>query len=86
MDQVTQQNAAMVEQATAAAANLRNEAGVLPIWSPVRYWRWPRAHPQARARTAGHHPAGAPVGHARRAWPQLRPGSSAAVAPRWEEF
>ena len=29
MDQVTQQNAAMVEEATAAAANLRNEAGEL---------------------------------------------------------
>jgi methyl-accepting chemotaxis protein len=29
MDQVTQQNAAMVEQATAAASNLRNEAGQL---------------------------------------------------------
>ena len=29
MDQVTQQNAAMVEQATAAAASLRGEAGEL---------------------------------------------------------
>jgi methyl-accepting chemotaxis protein len=91
MDQVTQRNAAMVEEASAAAANLRNEAGVLADLVGRFDTGAPTASAPIRrpelARTAGHHPAGAPVGQGlARLATQLRPGSSAAVAPRWEEF
>ncbi|MEJ2816735.1 MULTISPECIES: methyl-accepting chemotaxis protein [unclassified Caulobacter] len=84
MDQVTQQNAAMVEQATAAAANLRTESvGLAELVSrfhtgeAVHRRAAPAARPRAAAETP--RPAARPV-------PQMRPGSNAAVAPEWEEF
>jgi len=83
MDQVTQQNAAMVEQATAAASNMRSESGAL-------------AELVSRFQTGdAARRSGRPIATARaveaprpttRAVPQMRPGSNAAVAPEWEEF
>jgi methyl-accepting chemotaxis protein len=83
MDQVTQQNAAMVEQATAAAASMQSESGVL-AGLVSRFQIGQAAHlsgrPPAGARAAQtHRPA-------TRAVPQMRPSSSAAVAQEWEEF
>ena len=89
MDEVTQQNAAMVEEATAAAANLKSESGVLA--GLVSRFETGTAHRSERrsepARSDRHHPPGNPVGRAQtRLAAQLRPGSSAAVAEEWEEF
>jgi methyl-accepting chemotaxis protein len=90
MDQVTQQNAAMVEQTTAAAANLDRSArpgpavahfetgsGVARAATPSRAPAPRASNPaltQARGRIAG----------------LARPGggqaSAAAVATEWEEF
>lgn len=53
MDQVTQQNAAMVEEATAAAANLRGEASELSqLVARFRIGEQVQAQTQARARAA----------------------------------
>ncbi|MBO9544480.1 PAS domain-containing methyl-accepting chemotaxis protein [Caulobacter sp.] len=82
MDQVTQQNAAMVEQANTSSAALRGEAQDL-------------ARQVARFQTGVHHaPARRPepmqsrAPAPSRARAAARPGSSAAVAPaqEWEEF
>ena len=85
MDQVTQRNAAMVEEATAAAASLRGEARALSdlvdrFDTGVAAAKTPSRRPEpARAYN--------PVGQAQaRLATQLRPGSSAAIAPEWEEF
>ena len=94
MDQVTQRNAAMCEEATAAAANLRSEAGSLDdlvsrfeTGAPARTAVARRPEPP---RTAVHRSVSNPVGQAQaRLATQLRPGSSAALAPdpnAWEEF
>jgi methyl-accepting chemotaxis protein len=84
MDQVTQQNAAMVEQATAAAANLKTESGALAeLVSRFHTGQASRvAAPTHRSR-AVERPAARPQA---RPVPQMRPGSSAAVAQEWEEF
>ena len=84
MDQVTQQNAAMVEQATAAATNLKSEsfalAGLVSRFETGDAARRPAAAPAARPHAAqSFRPPARPV-------PQMRPGSSAAVATEWEEF
>ncbi len=77
MDQVTQQNAAMVEEATAAASQLRGEAGNL-------------SRLVGRFRIGGGPPAAAPATHARmppaagaRA---VRQQLKAAVGEAWAEF
>ncbi len=84
MDQVTQQNAAMVEQATAAAANLKSEsfalAGLVSRFQTGQTARPSSTAPAARPRAAAAYRSPA------RAVPQMRPGSSAAVATEWEEF
>jgi methyl-accepting chemotaxis protein len=90
MDQVTQRNAAMCEEATAAAAGLRSEAGVL-AGLVARFDTGAQAPTTTRrpqpARAMIHRPASNPVGHGQtRLATQLRPGSSTAVAPEWEEF
>ena len=91
MDQVTQRNAAMVEEATAAAANLRGEArslaemvgrfetGVAPVAAAE-----PRRPEPARP---AHRPAANPVAHAQaRLGAAFRPGGAAAAVQEWEEF
>jgi len=75
MDQVTQQNAAMVEEATAASASLRGEAQGLAK-QVARF--------QTGAAVIRPEPARAQR-HASRAHSYARPGS-AAPATNWEEF
>jgi methyl-accepting chemotaxis protein len=86
MDQVTQQNAAMVEQATAAAANMKTEsgnlAGLVSRFQTGDAVDHRSAAPASRAPMA-QRPAPRPSA---RPIPQMRPGSSAAAAPEWEEF
>ena len=79
MDQVTQQNAAMVEEVTAAAASLKGE-GVELARLVTRFRTGAEAArpaPEA-AREGRHQPARNPV---RRAQAQI-----AAAAQQWEEF
>jgi methyl-accepting chemotaxis protein len=83
MDQVTQQNAAMVEQATAAAANMRSESGALATL--VSRFQTGEAVRRSGRPPASARPAEAPR-PATRAVPQMRPGSNVAIAPEWEEF
>nr|WP_233206647.1 methyl-accepting chemotaxis protein [Caulobacter sp. FWC2] len=99
MDQVTQQNAAMVEQATAAAAGLRNEAGQLTGLVA----RFETGRGAERAVTARPKPVAAQPAGAERQAPSRNPvamlqskiaglgrpgGAAAAAAPSqgWEEF
>jgi methyl-accepting chemotaxis protein len=100
MDQVTQQNAAMVEQATAAAAGLRNEAGQLTGLVA----RFETGRGVERAVTARPKPVAAQPADAERQAPSRnpvamlqskiaglgRPGGGAAAAAAqpqgWEEF
>ncbi len=85
MDQVTQQNAAMVEQATAAAASLKAEAGELDRLVG-RFRTEPGAKRSARpepAQAGRHAPARNPVAQARR---QLASLAAAPAADAWEEF
>lgn len=88
MDQTTQQNAAMVEQSTAASASLMSEAGRLR--SLVSQFVLPDGHGHgARRQTSP-----SPVPHATAEKPIARPaplrvaagGQSAALATQWEEF
>jgi len=79
MDQVTQQNAAMVEEANAASASLRGEAQDLAqLVSRFETGAPVRTRAQAPASKAVHRPAP-------RAKAYARPGS-AAPATNWEEF
>jgi methyl-accepting chemotaxis protein len=79
MDQVTQQNAAMVEEATAAAANLKNEAAELARLV-ARFRTGAPAQPgrPEPAQPGRHAPAFNPVARA-----QAR---VAAAAQEWQEF
>ncbi len=88
MDQTTQQNAAMVEEASAAAASLAGEAGTLrQLISRFDLGHSAGAaqpsHAQALRQTAAHmaRPAasGAPA-------PRRAAGGAAAVAQEWSEF
>lgn len=90
MDQVTQQNAAMVEEATAAAANLKSEAVELTrLVGQFRIGdngaRFGRPEPAMSGR---HAPAPNPVGRAQaRLAASIRSsGNAAAAAQEWEEF
>ncbi len=101
MDQVTQQNAAMVEEATAAASTLKAEAmdlvdlvdrfGVRPAATATRARPAPqRAAPQP-ARPGRHAPAGNPVGRAQAKLATAVRSGALSVAPaastsEWEEF
>ncbi|MBO9709954.1 MAG: PAS domain-containing protein [Caulobacter sp.] len=89
MDQVTQQNAAMVEEATAAAANLKSEA--LTLSDLVARFHTGEAAAGTRiepAQAGRHRPADNPVARAQaRISAQFRPGAGAAAAVKdWEEF
>ena len=82
MDQVTQQNAAMVEEATAASAALRTEA--LALAQLVARFRTGAEAPERRAEPARPQPM-----RAQRPAPRVRPGgaaTAAAAATDWEEF
>jgi methyl-accepting chemotaxis protein len=74
MDQVTQQNAALVEEAAAAAASLQDQstalAEVVSVFQLTGHGA-PRALPSTAPRTA---------------LPAVRPGKQRAAAPEWEEF
>ncbi len=88
MDQVTQQNAAMVEEATAAAANLRMDVDRLDVLvARFRTEGSARSRPEA-ASPGRHQPAHNPVAQSRAKVAQFaRGGAAAAVAPNdWEEF
>ncbi|HJV00567.1 MAG TPA: methyl-accepting chemotaxis protein [Burkholderiaceae bacterium] len=75
MDQVTQQNAALVEEAAAAAASLQDQSSALAdVVSVFQLTGHGHAAPRAL-------PAAAP----RTTLPAVRPGKQAA-APAWEEF
>ncbi|PTT76728.1 globin-coupled sensor protein, partial [Pseudomonas sp. HMWF010] len=85
MDQVTQQNAAMVEETTAATHSLKNQtAELVSLISAFRVSgaRSAGAQPPAAARPA---PAARPGSAAR---PGARGGTASAAAARqeWEEF
>jgi methyl-accepting chemotaxis protein len=86
IDQVTQQNSAMVEEATAAAASLRSEAGELANLMS----RFQTGQAGARIETARpgrHAPAPNLVGRAQeRLVAYARTGGSAQPVQSWEEF
>ena len=88
MDQVTQQNAAMVEQSTAAAASLQAEASAL-VGQLARFQTGTGGPPRTRsleaARPGRHRPAGNPIG---RLQAQVSRSVSAAGrdADPWDEF
>lgn len=87
MDQVTQQNAVMVEQATAAASNLRSEAGERERL--VARFETGAKTVSARPQLASekrHSPARNPVAQARAKVAAFAKGGHAAVAESWEEF
>ena len=89
MDQVTQQNAAMVEQATAAAASLRAEAAGLAHLIASFEIGQARTAPAATASEPRATPAASPVHAARaRVASFARGGAAVALAPasEWEEF
>ena len=92
MDQVTQQNAAMVEQATAAAASLKSEAVDLAVLVS-RFRTGAEERPAARlelAQPGRHAPARNPVAQARGRLAafagQGAGGSKVHVSKDWEEF
>ncbi|HEX4179363.1 MAG TPA: methyl-accepting chemotaxis protein [Caulobacteraceae bacterium] len=90
MDQVTQQNSAMVEQATAAASGLKSEAGELARLVE-RFSVGEDNRRRARvelAKPGRHAPAPNPVarGQARIAAAVGGGRAAAAAAPDWEEF
>jgi methyl-accepting chemotaxis protein len=85
MDQVTQRNAAMVEETNAAAASLLNEAEQLG--ASIARFRMGRKPRQAEAATAGSRPARNPVGEAQARLKTFADGSPGrAAAQSWEEF
>ncbi len=84
MDQVTQQNAAMVEEATAAAANLKAEAGELARLVAQFHIGASVERPQL-VREGRHVPAANPVAHAQARVAAFARGG-AAPASQWEEF
>ncbi|MBA5686008.1 methyl-accepting chemotaxis protein [Rugamonas apoptosis] len=82
MDQVTQQNAALVEEAAAAAASLQDQSTALAEVVSVFQLTGAGQGP-SRAQTA---PRSLPAAPARTALPVVRPGKQQAAAPEWEEF
>nr|WP_295109411.1 methyl-accepting chemotaxis protein [uncultured Caulobacter sp.] len=85
MDQVTQSNAAMVEEANAASASLRQEADELSAL--VNRFTTSAAPPVRSAPAYAPRPASRPTSHPARA-PISRPGSAALAArtDEWTEF
>ncbi|CAN5753264.1 PAS domain-containing methyl-accepting chemotaxis protein [soil metagenome] len=85
MDQVTQQNAAMVEEATAAASNLRSEAVELARLVGGFQIGGAAARPEL-ARADRHTPARNPVAKGQARLAKAFGGGRAAAAGSWEEF
>ncbi|MBR7618790.1 PAS domain-containing protein [Phenylobacterium sp. 20VBR1] len=85
MDQVTQQNAAMVEEATAAASNLRGEAVELARLVEGFQIGGQAARPEL-ARADRHTPARNPVAQGQVRLAKAFGGGRAAAADSWEEF
>lgn len=81
MDQITQQNAAMAEQSSAATQRLSNESrGLLQLVSGFRVQGQIVVHANDRLASTP-----SPAGRGRGS-PAVRRGTSAAVAEQWEEF
>ncbi|WP_223567711.1 methyl-accepting chemotaxis protein [Agrobacterium tumefaciens] len=82
MDQVTQQNAAMVEETSAAGATLANESGRLrELISQFQLCGTLRQTGSLMAVSAGHRPVQSPVRKLARAF-----SGNAALKESWEEF
>ena len=92
MDQVTQQNAAMVEQATAASSNLKSET--VELGRLISRFQTGASVSNARPSAPVRRPAPAPVASAPAAPAQRRPApafaasatATAAAVDSWEEF
>ena len=89
MDQVTQQNAAMVEQTTAATHSLKGQTlelvkqvSAFSISTAINGVASASPSPTAPPRRAPAHPAGRPVA----AVPAVRAAAALAARPEWEEF
>ena len=88
MDQVTQQNAARVEEVTAAAANLKTESAELASLV-ARFQTGAPAARIERAQPGRHAPAPRPVARAQAkiaAFARPGGGGAQAAAQSWEEF
>ncbi|MFC4441325.1 methyl-accepting chemotaxis protein [Caulobacter henricii] len=87
MDQVTQQNAAMVEEATAAAANLKSEAAALAALVE-RFETGGGGSRREPAQQGYHRPAGNPVARsqAKAAAFARSSGGAQAATQVWDEF
>ncbi|WGG52724.1 methyl-accepting chemotaxis protein [Rugamonas sp. DEMB1] len=90
MDNVTQQNAALVEQAAAAAASLQEQAGGLAeVVSVFRIDSAAAARPAAPIVVAARRPLGSPAKPAKSIKPTLRLAATSKVAAataEWETF
>jgi methyl-accepting chemotaxis protein len=89
MDQVTQQNAAMVEETTAATHKLSAEAdGLLRLISRFKVSNTPLAAPVAVARREEHRPVASPARRAMGSVARAFGGNAAAATAEqsWEEF
>ena len=91
MDQVTQQNSAMVEQATAAAAGLKSEAGELTrLVERFQIGDIDQRRPATArlevARSGRHAPVGNPVARSQAKIAVAMRAGGAQPAPDWEEF
>ncbi|SFM23826.1 methyl-accepting chemotaxis protein [Rugamonas rubra] len=90
MDNVTQQNAALVEQAAAAAASLQEQAGGLAeVVSVFRIDSAAAARPAAPIVAAARRPLGSPAKPAKSIKPTLRlaaTSKAAAATAEWETF
>jgi methyl-accepting chemotaxis protein len=87
MDQVTQQNAAMVEETSAAGASLASESGRLrELIAQFQLGGAPRQRTVAMAANADHRPVPSPVRRLAGKVAQAFSSNAAAVKESWEEF
>ncbi len=84
MDQVTQQNAALVEQSAAAAESLRQQARQMV--EAVSFFQLAGGAPAAAARVPATAPAPVRAAAAPRAAAQARPAAAPADTQAWETF
>jgi methyl-accepting chemotaxis protein len=87
MDQVTQQNAAMVEETSAATHKLAAEAdGLVHLVSRFRTSKTSAAAPVAIARREEHRPVASPARRAMNTVARAFNGNAAVAEQTWEEF